>query len=79
MGLAPLGVFPGCHRRCLLAGWLSLWQQQPGSWRRVGASRQSRGWRLVCSPPGSPMTALPFTTSCKNLAADLGELPGPKM
>ena len=48
-----------------------------GAW--LGASRQSRAWRLVCSPPGSPMTALPFTTSCKNLAADLGELPGPKM
>lgn len=51
--------------------------REAGSW--LGASRQSRAWRLVCSPPGSPMTALPFTTSCKNLAADLGELPGPKM
>lgn len=50
-----------------------------GAGARLGASRQSRTWRLVCSPPGSPMTALPFTTSCKNLAADLGELPGPKM
>lgn len=50
-----------------------------GAGAGLGASRQSRAWRLVCSPPGSPMTALPFTTSCKNLAADLGELPGPKM
>lgn len=50
-----------------------------GAGARLGASRQSCAWQLVCSPPGSPMTALPFTTSCKNLAADLGELPGSKM
>lgn len=79
MGMVALRGCPGCHRPCLLAWLVSLWQQQPGSWCRVRVSRQSRGWRLVCSPPGSPMTALPFTTSCKNLAADLGELPGPKM
>lgn len=79
VGPVPLWGSPGCRADVTSPERRPRRGSSRGAGARLGASRQSCAWQLVCSPPGSPMTALPFTTSCKNLAADLGELPGSKM